>query len=218
MAKMIYLLGTDGSGKTTLAQNLVRRYAREGKRIKYLYVRHVPILLYPLKLLSRILVYKQDSQFKNYGKYSEKKSRFSRKHPFLARLYAAVWVLDYSLYYWLKVHWAYWFSGLIILDRYVADVVVNISVATGLDARQGMQLLRMMHRLFPRPDRSFFIEVDSEEAFRRKDDIPSVQYLQERKEHYFELRPFYEFEVLDGHQTPEALVETLHQKIAQEVN
>lgn len=213
MAKMIYLLGTDGSGKTTLAENFVKRYKSEGKKIKYLYVRHVPILLYPLKLISRILIYKKDTEFKNYEKYSKEKSGFSKRHPIVARIYAAVWILDYILYYFLKVRITYFFSRLIILDRYVGDVVVNISVATGLDEEQMQKLLRFLHRFFPKPDRAFFIEVSEEEAFKRKDDIPSTQYLRERKEQYFYLRSFYTFKIINGHLLPDQLVDELYHHV-----
>jgi len=215
---MIYLMGTDGSGKTTLANSFVELYKSNGKEIKYLYIRHKPILLYPFKLLSRLLLYRRNSQFKNYEKYSEIKSSFSKNHPLLAKLYAMIWILDYILYYWIQVRFYYLFSKQIILDRYAADIVVNISVAIGIEDDQMHKLLNILHYFFPKPDISFFIEVDEDEAFRRKNDIPSVQYLRERKQKYFMLKQFYEFKILDGHLSPETLVEKLYEKVIESKN
>ena len=122
-AKIFYLLGTDGSGKTTLALNLIKVMSKE-RKVKYLYARHKPILVLPLKMLSLILLYKKDTQFKNYFNYSQKKSKFSRRFPVLAWIYATIWLLDYTMFYLIKVRWIYLFSPIIIVDRYVADVVV----------------------------------------------------------------------------------------------
>jgi thymidylate kinase len=213
---MIYLMGTDGSGKTTLANNIVEKFRLDGKKIKYLYVRHKPILLFPLKWISRQFIFKNDSEFKNYEKYSDKKSGFSTYHPVIAKVYSTVWIIDYLLYYFLKVRLACLFSKQIILDRYVADVAVNISIAIGLDKNQMFRLIHFLHFFFPKPDKSFFINVSEGEAYSRKDDIPSLQYLIERKEKYFLLRSFYNFKILDGHLQKEKLVSSLIKQLEME--
>jgi thymidylate kinase len=39
--------------------------------------------------------------------------------------------------------------------------------------------------LFPEPDMVFLLEISPEEAMKRKDDIPSIVYLEERHDLYF---------------------------------
>lgn len=213
MAKIIYLIGTDGSGKTTLAKNYVKKMQSIGIKINYFYGRHVPILLLPLKYISRKYYYKKDTQFKNYKKYTTKKDEYRKSHPVVVRLYAAIWVLDYTLYYFVKVRWALLFTKLIIIDRYVADIVVNISIVTGYNKNQMIKLLSFLHYMFPKPDCSFFIEVSEDEAFSRKEDIPSIKYLMERKQKYYQLKTFYNFKILNGHLDPQQLVQKLHKEI-----
>jgi len=206
MKRMIYLMGTDGSGKTTLAKNLTVHYKSENKKVKYLYARYHPILIVPIKIFNNIFLYKKDTEFKNYNNYSNIKGEFGNKHRILARLYAFACVMDYIIFTWLKVMYKYLTAENIIVDRYIGDLVVILSVASGLSEKEMLRLLTLLHRLFPIPTDSFFIDLEEETAFKRKHDIPSLQYLKERKHKYFLFKKFYQFKILDGNLNPDELL------------
>ena len=206
-------MGIDGSGKTTLSKGLIDKYRNQGVNIKYLYARHIPILLYPFKLLSKVLLYKNNYEFKNYKKYSEIKYGFSNKHHILVKLYTTVWAIDYLIFSGIKIYWNVLLNKYLIVDRYIADVVINIAIASRLKDRELHFLLNFFHFFFPKPDLCFFIDVDEEVAFQRKNDIQSVQYLKERKEKYFVLRKYYKFLVVGGHLNKEELLNKVMEQI-----
>ncbi|MFX0140965.1 MAG: hypothetical protein ACFFDN_45420 [Candidatus Hodarchaeota archaeon] len=213
MRKLIYIIGVDGSGKTTLAKGLVSHFNKKGFNLCYLYARHFPILLFPFKIISKILLYQKHSEFQNYHKYSEIKGNFSNRHRIIARLYAFIWVIDYLIISFFPVHWKLIRHQNIIVDRYIGDVVVNISVASKLRLKEEKYLLKLFHLFFPKPHQSFFINVNEEVAFKRKNDIQSIEYLKKRKQKYFDIQPFYRFEVVDGNKSKDALKHLVAKKI-----
>ncbi|PQP33251.1 hypothetical protein C6A36_00195 [Desulfobacteraceae bacterium SEEP-SAG10] len=210
MKKLIYLMGTDGAGKTTLSHGLLRKLSEDGKKVKYLYARYYPILAYPFKIISRLVLYKENTQYKNYKRYSQLKTNYNRKHKVLARVYAILCIIDYFVFAYLKVMYKYIFADYIIVDRYVGDFVVTLSIASGLKEYEMLFLLKLFHYFFPPPTLSFFIYVDEDVAFQRKDDIPSVMYLKERKLKYFILRNFYRFKIIDGHKSQKKISENVY--------
>ena len=76
--KIIYFLGTDGSGKTTLSKNLIETLMNEKIRVKYFYARHFPVFLYPFKFFAKKTVMRNTNEFGNYSEYKKRNSLFFR--------------------------------------------------------------------------------------------------------------------------------------------
>ncbi len=206
MKNIIYLLGVDGSGKTTLAQNIIRRLKHEEIDCKYLYARYIPILTRPIKILSQILLYKKTSEFLNYNKYNQIKTNFSERHKIFARFYAYLCLIDYIIFSGPVIIVKIMTSQSIIVDRYIGDIITTISLAANLNTKEFYLLIKLMHLIFPKPTIALFIDVKEEIAYQRKNDIQSIEYLRERKEKYYLLKDFYNYKILDGHQTKEQLL------------
>ena len=213
MKTIIYLMGTDGSGKTTLSNNLFKKLKSEGKDVKYLYGRYRPMLVTPLKIISQLFIYKKNTEFKNYAKYSKIKTNFSKKHGFLLRIYAGICIVDYILFTWLHVIYKYLSADYIIVDRYVCDLVVTLSIASDLKENEIIFLINLFHKIFPFPTHTFFIDIDEDTAFQRKDDIQSVKFLKERNDKYFLFKTYYKFKILDGLRTKEQLLDDVYKRI-----
>jgi thymidylate kinase len=216
MKTLIYLMGVDGSGKTTLSANFIRHEQEHGRKAAYIYARYFPFLSQPLKLASRIFLYRKNSEFGNFERYSSIKSDFGKKHSLLSRIYTAVCLTDYLLQTLPRFYFTYWRSSTIILDRYVADLAVTLTVASSLSSAETLAILRLLHRFFPKPTRAFFIDVDVKTAFSRKDDIPSEKYLVERRALYLSFSEFYGIEMIDGHLPQEALTKQLYTQLNQQ--
>lgn len=210
MKTIIYIMGIDGSGKTTLAKALEQTLTAEGKDSRYLYARYIPVLSRPIKYFLRLFIYRGNLEFRDYRKYSEVKSHYNSRYAALSKAYALLCVLDYVLFTWPKIGYKYIFSDFLIIDRYVSDLVVNVSIAGRLQKKDSLLLLRFLHFVFPKPDVTFFVDVDEEIAFSRKTDIQSVQYLKERKAKYLELIELYNCTVLDGHEPKERLSDIIY--------
>lgn len=72
-------------------------------------------------------------------------------------------------------------TRVVILDRYFYDSLIDIDSGFGSGGSELRRLLGSpLVRVFPRPDRVVLLEIPPAEAMRRKDDIPSVEYLEER--------------------------------------
>jgi len=199
--KLVYMVGIDGAGKTTVARRLVEQMQQQGVRGRYFYAQHASVLLAPLRWLNRKTFMRKTDAYQDYDSYASRKAGASQKHPLLARGYAFVWLLDYFLFTYSRLllqalaapHW-------LVVDRYYLDIVVNISQTLGLDEAGMLVLARQASRFFLRPAVTVFIDVSEETAMRRKDDVPDIAYLKERRGRYLALEHLSGFVRLDGEQ------------------
>jgi dTMP kinase len=201
--KITYLIGTDGSGKTTLAHEVVRSLQEKNQKAAYVYCQHQHILLLPLRLLVRNTYLRSVNSKKNYTEYSEKKSNISQKNRFLSWAYVSVWLLDYWIATILRILPHLFRSQLLVIDRYYLDIVVNISQVMGFTNHEMFAFAQRVKKIFPAPDWIFFIDVPEEIAFSRKNDIDSIEYIRERRSRYDALSASLNFHVIDGTQTIE---------------
>lgn len=205
MTRILYVLGTDGAGKTTQTRRLTEELRAAGWRATYLYCQHRPFFLWLLKLPARLLFMRKTDQFQNYDAYKARKDAVAGKRPWLTRLYAALWYFDVWMQTWPRMLWACWTSDVVLLDRYYLDWVVNLGVLKN-NSLEAMQTdARRLERVLPRADLHVFLDVSEDVAFARKDDIQSVRYLRERKERYLRLAPGYQFHLVNADESADAV-------------
>lgn len=195
---VIYLLGTDGAGKTTLATRLARELEEQGW--DYLYCQAMPRLVWPFRWLAGKLFLQRADQFKDYDTYRERKRAASGRRRWLTRIYAWIWYVDFLLQAWPKLLRARWRGRHLLIDRYYLDVVVNMGVLQDNDTAGMLADARALERWVPRATRHLFLDVSEETAFARKNDIQSVRYLRERKQRYLQLAEAYRFVSVDANQ------------------
>lgn len=208
-AKLIYLLGTDGSGKSTMARRLLESLRQDGQRPAYVYGQHLPVLLWLFKLPARLLFMRRTNQFKNYTGYKACKDSVRARHPRLAGLYARLLYLDAWLQVWPRMMLARWRSDVVVVDRYYLDWVVNVSVLQQTPRETMLREARMLEGFLPKAQTHLFLDVSEETAFARKDDIQSVEYLRERKQRYLQLAAHYNFRMIDANPDAETVFENI---------
>jgi dTMP kinase len=87
----------------------------------------------------------------------------------------------------------------VISDRYVYDTVINdLSVDRGLSINDAKMMTTKLWKHFPKPTLTFLIRVPEEVAIKRKNDIPSLNYLRIRNQYYDEILKDEGCFVLDG--------------------
>ena len=207
--KLIYILGIDGSGKTTLAKNLVRRLNSKDYSFHYCYAQHIPFLLKPFKLFAKKSLLKSTDEFNNYSHYMNKKTCYSKKLRRLSYVYGCIWLLDYFLLTSIKIFYHRILCHNLVVDRYFLDIVVNISETLVLNDSQMMKFAKLVAKLFPMPSKFYYVDIPEEVAFVRKNDIQSVQYLTERKTRYQKLSEIFNFKYFDGTMRPDDLVKSV---------
>jgi dTMP kinase len=126
-----------------------------------------------------------------------------------------VWT-DYLPQAYSKIGMPLLFGRTVVCDRYVFDTVVNdLGVHLEYDARDVRLSLASIFRVLPEPDVVFLIDLPEEVALGRKDDIPHIDYLRERRELYLLTAQLYPMFELDGLESPEALADQVMVALSQ---
>jgi thymidylate kinase len=196
--RLIVLMGLDGSGKSTQAQLLANWFREQGVPTDVVWMRGESYVTRPLLKLAKALLRAPASQ-KRGGAIagsglkagnSEARDAYARyvtskRSLFRSSLVRAVWrslvLLDFFIT--LRVAFARLARSVqvVILDRYVYDSLIDIDSGFGSGGVEVKRLLASpLVRIFPRPDKIVLLEIDPAAAMRRKDDIPSMEYLEER--------------------------------------
>jgi thymidylate kinase len=186
--KLIVLMGLDGSGKTLQANMLADWLNSRGERADVVWMRGESYITVPLIGLGKAVLRgpretKRGAGIADrdpYEKYTEsKKSMF--KNPLLRSVWRSSTLLDHYISFRKALGRLPADVTTVILDRYVYDSMIDIDSAFGSGGREAERLLESrFYRLFPRPDKVVLLEIPPEESMKRKDDIPSIEYLESR--------------------------------------
>jgi len=205
--KIVNIVGIDGSGKSTLGKGIADSLSKDGIKVQLIYCQYFAKLLYPIKRLAKHTVMKKTDEFTDYKKYIKKKTGFTQNHKVLGSIYIAIWLIDYSMHIFFKVTLKLDKFEVNVIDRYLFDIVVNISILAGWRFEQANRILSILFHLHPEPDLVIYVDLPEEVAFSRKDDIQSIRYLEERREFYLRLAKHWKFEIIDGAKKKEEILE-----------
>jgi thymidylate kinase len=176
---IIYFMGMDGSGKSTLSSYLY-------KELKYRSydVERVWWLEYENSALRRLLRRLARTRMLRFDPHlnredSTVQSKHSRVTVRLFRvLYPPLVLFDY-LIFGIKKVWVPKIMGkekILIFDRYIYDVIFSLSQEFDFPLTRRISLFGRYGKLLPIPDRVLFIEVSPEIAFsRKKEEFESIE-------------------------------------------
>jgi dTMP kinase len=203
---LICFVGIDGSGKSTLSRSVVEILEQKNIKCKYVYGRIKPILLRPFIRLGRLVFMSGKDMHKDYSGYSTAKRKAMRRYSFLLKFYNQILWLDYMLQICLKVSLPLMLGRNIVCDRYIYDTVItDLSTDMNYSERETAQYLRRALRFVPKPNISFLVDLPEEVAYLRKNDVPSISYLKERRKTYLYIAREFEMTILDGTKTVKEL-------------
>jgi dTMP kinase len=156
----------------------------------------------------------QQDIWRDYSQYTIAKKRVLRD-AFLVQAYRiSVWI-DYLPQAYSRIGMPLLFGRTIVCDRYVFDTVVNdLGSHMEYDAKDIRLSLASIFQLLPEPDIVFLIDLPEEIALGRKDDVPHIEYLRERRELYLLTARLYPMVELDGAEPPEALADQVMAELA----
>ena len=207
--QLICITGIDGTGKSTLARNTVSALRRQGVDAVYVYGRTYPVISRALMALGRMTLLRRKNIWRDYHRYTSSKKQAMR-NPVLVWAYTSAILTDYFVQVWLKLLPHLLARRVVVADRYVYDTVISdLAVHLNYTEKQLECALRRTLKLVPAPLLTVLIDVPPEVAFARKDDVPHVDYLRERREWYIRLARWPRVALLDGQRPPQELVQAL---------
>jgi len=195
----ICFIGIDGSGKSTLAKKIFEKIRLRHKKVRKTYGRHLPLLTKFLMMVGRRLFLKNMDMFHDSDKYLNEKKKLFAKTSKLASFYISLIIFEYYLEMIFKIMIPLKLGYSIVADRYVYDTIINdIGVDLDFSIKNVNELLKKFWRFIPKPDVTFLVQVPEEVSMKRKNDIPSLNYLKMRSRLYNELSISEKIVVLDG--------------------
>lgn len=189
----------DGAGKTTLAKFLTDDLHEKNIKARYVYNRYIPILLRPALLMGQLLFLRNKDFYRDYTEYSNTKRTASKDHPVLAKFFQYLLLFDYLFQILFKIKLPLLFGKNIVCDRYIYDTIVtDLSVDFNYSEEDVKNSLNRLLSLFPTPDIAFLVDLPEEIAYQRKDDVPAVDYLRERRMMYLYIGEECKMMILNG--------------------
>lgn len=184
---IIYITGIDGSGKSTIAQNLVDNIFK-GKKTRVIWARYKPYLI--KKILSPFKKNYVSDRANDHLMNAEEFSRwvtFKRKitkHPLLSGIIYFTQAFDYYLQIIkiIKIVKTPDTREIVLLDRYILDFIVDQSLNYGNISKN--VITKFLFNKLKKIDLIFYIDVNEQTALGRKNDIPSMEFFQHKREYY----------------------------------
>jgi|Deesub1362B_J571_1020462.scaffolds.fasta_scaffold00023_113 dTMP kinase len=195
MAKLICIIGVDGAGKTLLSKRLVSYFRRINVNSLYVYGRIKPYITYLLAILSRALL-SASPESMEYREYVKVKKRAIDRFSSLTRIYALIMSFEYFLQVLLKVWLPLKLGYTVVCDRYLYDTGIYDlpSNNPGIIWRW----ITFMTKILPKPDYIFIIDIPEAISMSRKSDIPSIDYIVEKRRLFLYLSKIFNIPILDG--------------------
>jgi thymidylate kinase len=200
------LVGIDGSGKTTLAKNVIELMDRQGIGFTYFWGKYESGLLkIMIRWKNRFLV-KDEDQNGNFEKSRRMKEKILSTSAMQWAFEGYVW-FSYWLNLLRKLRIPLRLGRNILCDRYIYDTLVDMALDLRYTDSQMSDRLRKLQKVFPAPDAVYQLAISPMEAFQRKSDIPSLSFLQEKQEIYDQILPRLEVKVFPASLPPHKLAE-----------
>ena len=191
-------MGIDGSGKSSLASELKGALLLQGKKPIVAWAGLNPVITKPFIALAKFFLVRKHDKFTSYNSRREARRTGMKKLAFLHGILLAILLLDYIPQVFFKVILPRCMGKYVICDRYYHDLMLYYVVTTNADSERLLRLIRFAERIFPKPDLCYFVSVPVEIALSRKSDVPSLEYLNERKMFYKTITDALDIKELDG--------------------
>ena len=163
--------------------------------------------------VARALFLRGKDIFGDYQEYSRARKGLFRKR-LLSSIYEYLLRVDYFFQALLKIALPLKLGRNIVCDRYVYDTVVtDLAVDLNYSPSGVHQVLQRYLRLMPTPDVVFLVDVPEEIAYERKNDLPSIDYLRQRRGIYLDVGREHKMTVLDGAKDLSELESEIRRKV-----
>lgn len=210
--RLVVLIGPDGSGKSSISSRLVERLSSERPGVTRVWCRfESKALAFMLRGVSKVRGHEGDFR-ETYEARSESKSRLMTNSP-LKWPYLVFVVASYMVDLHGKVAKRLKEDAVIISDRYIYDTIVDLWVDFGKKDSNLSFLIPLLVNIAPRPEKIFLVDIPEEVSMSRKNDVPNIEYVAERRIGYGRISELIGAIKLDGTQPIDSNVERIYNEI-----
>ena len=195
MGKRVALIGLDGSGKSANIEMM--KQDSDYSDYNFVWVRWKPTLLKPAYMLMEKRVSGKNKNINKSvqvdGKCGEKQAELNADYKTKAGLKGkifgnpltrGIWMFlaltDYFFQFHIKVLPLVLMGKNIIFDRFYLDLFVDQGINFGFAPEKIRKEIQKYRFLFPQMDSYVYIRVSPETCYKRKNDIPNMDYLNRR--------------------------------------
>ncbi len=178
-APLIYITGCDGTGKSTQASLLVAAGAAGGKSARRVWLRFPFFFSAPLLAYARTqgLSWHETSAGVRHGYWDFRSSRVMRLFPWLL-------LVDAALAGCWNIFLPLWHNQMIVCERYVLDMLVDLSLAFNDKTIFTRLPFRWYFKLLPRQAVIILLDLDAQTIRARRPDLISDKTLEQRLSAY----------------------------------
>lgn len=215
MGKRVALIGLDGSGKSANIEKM--KLDSDYSDYNFLWVRWKPTLLKPVYMLMEKKVSDKNKNIKMNvqvdGKCGVKQAELNAdyntkaglkgkifRNPIMRGTWMFFALVDYFFQFHIKTLSFILTGKNIIFDRFYLDLFVDQGINFGFSPDRISKEIQKYRFLFPRMDNYVYIHVSPETCYKRKNDIPNMDYLNKRYEIYEFLAKGNKWITVDGEQ------------------
>jgi thymidylate kinase len=119
------------------------------------------------------------------------------RNPLMRFFFALFYGLDLAWVYAIKARFYLLLGYVVICDRYVYDSHVDFALMSGKDVTDAPLPLRLLEAISPKPHAAFVLDVDPEEALRRKPEEGDATHLTEARRMFHGIAASSDVEVID---------------------
>ena len=208
--RIICLIGMDGSGKTTHAFQIIAHFQKSGLKCRYVWFGAPYLLSYPFLIICRLLGLTKIHRLQGTVTHSE--HQFYKNKP-VALIWPWIQLLDLIFFAGLRVYRPFIMGFTVVCDRFTPDNLVEL-MADIRDEKLYKRLFgHLMLSLIPRSSDVFFLDVTESFAFRRKNDLPNVDYLVQRKRKYHLIAKEYQIPMINAERPVSVVQEEIIHKL-----
>lgn len=163
---LICFSGQDGTGKTKHSKLLQNELAQRNIKSDYVWSRGIGLSIEPFLRMGRLLIL--GSKFSQSSEYVSKRRILLKREP-IRTLWTYVMLADEILLSLIKVRIPLLLGRVVICDRYILDILVDVKCELGKDVSWVIE--ECVKKLVPKPKINFVLDAKTEEIMKRKKDL-----------------------------------------------
>lgn len=218
----IALIGLDGSGKS--ANIDIMKKDEDYKNFNFLWVRWQPsitVLLYKIKHRNDKVGIREDNA-DGRKKQTALNKEYQRKKGIKSKVFSnsiirGIWfgyaLRDYRKQFYKKTRDYIAQGKNVIFDRYYLDLFIDQGINFGYSPKKIYSEITKYNNQFPKMDKILYIRVSPEVCFKRKNDIPNMEYLSRRFAIYEYIAKQQRWIVINGEEPLEEVYFNIKRKI-----